>query len=392
MDEKKARRPLSELYVTARMVVLCVLVAFIILFVAIGHNDMRAENFRYLIRYLDRSSFSATGDFSTVYYKGKDPAFVMYKGELAVLSDGTLTLFDSDGAAVMTAGVPKDAQFASAQNESYITLFSRSDGRVYVFNSFSSVFEADFSYIYSVFAFDDGYAIVSAGNGYRTELTLYNKNFRAVYSLGTDNLITSVFLADGTLYYAAAVSDVGGAMAGGTVDDGEIGAFDTGTGEAVFKSRIEGIPLAVYLSGGRLFAASTAGIYTFNDEGEAAGRLRMKVDNAFSDGGFAVTAETGGNTCIIFAKNGRLYSGECGSVTDVCFGEHLFVLSQSAVYRLTASDIYAETDGIPTYAAGIARTDVRSGGMRIFALSDSSVLFCGSGSAFPLDTADERTG
>ena len=145
MDEKKARRPLSELYVTARMVVLCVLVAFIILFVAIGHNDMRAENFRYLIRYLDRSSFSATGDFSTVYYKGKDPAFVMYKGELAVLSDGTLTLFDSDGAAVMTAGVPKDAQFASAQNESYITLFSRSDGRVYVFNSFSSVFEADFS-------------------------------------------------------------------------------------------------------------------------------------------------------------------------------------------------------------------------------------------------------
>ncbi|MBO4216755.1 MAG: hypothetical protein J5940_02295, partial [Clostridia bacterium] len=167
MDEKRTKRPLSELYVTARMVVLCLLVAFIILFIAIGHGDMRSENFRYLIRYLDRSSLSSSDGFSTIYYKGENPSFVMYKGELAVLSDGVLTLFDNGGSVVMTADVPKDAEFAAKQSERYITLFSRTEGKVYVYNAFSSVFEASFSGLYSVFAFDDGLAVISSGDVYR---------------------------------------------------------------------------------------------------------------------------------------------------------------------------------------------------------------------------------
>ncbi|MBO4216791.1 MAG: hypothetical protein J5940_02485 [Clostridia bacterium] len=387
MDEKRTKRPLSELYVTARMVVLCLLVAFIVLFVAIGHSDMRAENFRYLIRYLDRSSFSATGEYSTVYYKGEAPSFVMYKGELAVLSDGVLTLYDSNGGVIMAADVPADAEFAARQSERYITVFSRSQGKLFVYNTFSSVFEAEFSGIYSVYAFDGGIAVVSAGDVYRTELTLFNGNFRKVYSLKTDNVISSLALSGSALCYAAVSSDVTAALSGES-EFGEAGAFDTGTGEQIFKSALSGIPIAAYCRGERFYAATTRGIYIFSLNGEESVYYPAEIKDAFTDGGFAVTVNDGGADYLVFADGDSLCSCSCDSVRDVCFGEYVYVLSQSAVYRLSKSEIYRETGGVPTYAAYSVGVQVRSGGKALFALSDGRVLFCGGGSAFPLEFPD----
>ena len=389
MDEKRTKRPLSELYVTARMVVLCLLVAFIILFIAIGHGDMRSENFRYLIRYLDRSSLSSSDGFSTIYYKGENPSFVMYKGELAVLSDGVLTLFDNGGSVVMTADVPKDAEFAAKQSERYITLFSRTEGKVYVYNAFSSVFEASFSGLYSVFAFDDGLAVISSGDVYRTELTLYNKNFRTVYSLKTDSIVTSVSLSGKILCYAAVPPDISDAFSGGAINCGEAGAFDTGTGESVFKSSLSGIPLATCLSGDRLYTATTDGIYLFASDGVLERYYPFEVTDAFTNGGFAVTVNDGGRTYLVYAVGDSLYSCGCGRVTDVCFGEYVYILSQSSIYRLTESEVYMEIGGVPTYSADSVRTQVRSGGSAVFAVSGGSVLLCGRGSAFPVSFTEE---
>lgn len=386
--EKRTKKPLSELYVTARLAVLCALVAFIVLFVAIGHNDMRAENFRYLIRYLDRSSFSPADGYSTLYYKGDSPAFEMYKGNLAVLADGELSLIDASGNTVMTDTVAADAEFAAAQNERYLVLFSRSQGVVRAYNSFSSVFEKKFSSIYSVYGFEDGFAVIAAGEGYRTDVTVMNADFRVIYTLSTDNIVTAALLKKNSLYLASVTPDVAGAFSGEDITAGEIGAFDVRTGNVLFRSKLCGMPLGIYHDGETLFTAATDGVYLFTGDGETAEHYRFTVTNAFTDGGFAVTADDGGRGRTLFFDRNGVFSCDCGSVADVGFSDGVYVLSQSAVYRLEKSGETAEVCGIKTFAAEAAKASVRSGGLRVFPLSDGKVLFCGRGSAFPLSVPD----
>lgn len=193
-SEKKEKK--FRLY---KFLTIAVLVAFLLGGALLFENDITVENLRYLIKYFDFSSSGAFSEESVIYYNADSGnEFYVFRGDLALVNPGGITLFDRRGSAVMTDTFNM-ANPTCVSSDKYIAVYDLGGHQVRVYNSFALLYENTFDYtVRGVSINSDGeFAVVTAAKSYRSAVYVYDREFKEVYKwLSSDKYATDAVFSD----------------------------------------------------------------------------------------------------------------------------------------------------------------------------------------------------
>lgn len=166
-----------------RYAVLILLVIFILLTSIIGRSYLKPENFRYLFKYFTADSPSSSSGYSDIEFStGENPRITVFKGDVAVLDGGILSIFGSDGKAAFTEDT--DGMTEISRHGRYLALYTPGGKELALYNSFSKVFGVSFEErLLFVRVGDDGsFVAVTESESGRVTASVYNRYFRLAYT------------------------------------------------------------------------------------------------------------------------------------------------------------------------------------------------------------------
>ncbi len=192
---------LSGRFKTAKYVVLCVLVVFLLTMVVMFREEITIENLRYLFKDFEIGENIVTSNDSMISYDS-DPQvnLALYKGDLVISGSTYFTLCDLQG----NNRLSEDSIFSNPvvlSGDKYLLIYGLSENTYAIYNTFSKLHTESFDYpIIAAALSDDGmYAIVTRTTEYRSVIYLYNKNFEKVGAIYKDKYVVDVkFNSDGT--------------------------------------------------------------------------------------------------------------------------------------------------------------------------------------------------
>ncbi len=193
-SEKKVKKFRLYKFIAGIVLVLFLLGGFLLF-----ENEITIENLRYMVKYLDFSSSGAFSEESVIYYNadnGND--FEVFRGDLALINSGGVTLYDRRGSAVMTDTYNMSKPTAVC-GDKYLAIYDLGGHNVRVYNSFSLLFEESFRYpVQAVSVNSDGaFCVVTAEKNYRSAVFVYDRNFEEIYRwLSSEKLALGAFLSD----------------------------------------------------------------------------------------------------------------------------------------------------------------------------------------------------
>lgn len=207
-SEKKVKK-----FRLLKFISITVLVLFLIGGFLLFKNDITIENLRYMVKYLDFSSSGAFSEESVIYYNS-DPEndFRVFRGDLALINQSSVTLFDRRGSAVMT-DTYNMARPVSVCGEKYLAIYDLGGHNVRIYNSFSLLFEQSFQYpVQSVSINSDGaFCVVTSEKNYRSAVFVYDQTFKETYRwLSAEKIAMSAFLSDRNELTISAIQAVAG--------------------------------------------------------------------------------------------------------------------------------------------------------------------------------------
>ncbi len=199
---------LADFYRLAKYGALVVLVIFVVLTTIICRKDLRAENFRYLFKYIDVDPSSTSANYKDIYYSaGSTSYFASYKGDLVLVGDGKLTLYNISGKNIMSGELGTDEAVCDADGK-YLLSYNPGENTVSLFNSFSKLYSITYDYpVTSASAGEDGsFAVITRDDNYRSAVYVYNSTFKRVYSLRSNEKHAASAAVSPNGKYAAVLS------------------------------------------------------------------------------------------------------------------------------------------------------------------------------------------
>ena len=174
----------AEKYMMLRICALVSLVAFVFGVLIFGHSSLKAENFKYLVKYIDKSPVLYSSFYEGIEYAGGENAkFGLYKGDVCVFDEGLLSLYGISGKNTLRSetGI---GNAAVAIGKEHLCVYGGSNNELRIYNSFSMVHSENFDYpILLVSPADEGgYAVATSERGYRSAVYVYNKAFIHKYT------------------------------------------------------------------------------------------------------------------------------------------------------------------------------------------------------------------
>ncbi len=231
-------------------------------------QDITTENFQYLLKDLDLSGLILDDTFDSLLYNGgSESSFGIYRGELAVVSPGTVGLYKPSGALSLskTNIFYNPALLTSAK---YFLVYDRGEtSRAYsVFNSFAELKTETYEYPITGAAIADNgtYALVTRDDTFRGIIRVYNANFKQILEIKKDKYVLSVdFSADGKTLVIASVYDQNGDFAA------EITTVDLTTAETgITVTKLGAMPLKVrFMKNGLIGVIYNDGAVVYNADG-----------------------------------------------------------------------------------------------------------------------------
>jgi len=206
---------LATRYKIAKYVTIFLALAFAVTMMTAFSGDITAENFQYLIKDLDLSGFANGDVFDTLLYNGgSNSVFGIYRGELAVVSPGTVSLYKPSAALSLN----KSNIYYSPRlltSEKYFLVYDRGDtSRSYaIFNSFAELKTETYTHPITGAAMSDSgnYALVTRDDSFRGIVRMYNDRFRQIMEIKKDKYILSIDISDdGKTLAIASVYDQNG--------------------------------------------------------------------------------------------------------------------------------------------------------------------------------------
>ena len=206
---------LATRYKIVKYITIVLALVFGVTMLTMFSGDITAENFQYLIKDLDLSGFANGYDFDTLLYNGgSNSVFGIYRGEMAVVSPGTVSLYKPSAALSLN----KSNIFYNPKlltSDKYFLVYDRGDtSRSYsVFNSFAELKTETYPYPITGAAIADSgyYALVTRDDSFRGIIRMYDDSFRQVMKIEKDKFILSIDLShDGKTLAIASVYDQGG--------------------------------------------------------------------------------------------------------------------------------------------------------------------------------------
>lgn len=206
---------LATRYQIIKYAIIVLALVFSVTMLTAFSGDITVENFQYLIKDLDLSGLATGTTFDTLLYNGgADSVFGIYRGELAVVSPGTVSLYKPSAALSLN----KSNIYYSPKlltSSKYFLVYDRGEtSRSYsVFNSFAELKTETYDYPITGAALSDNgsYALVTRDDSYRGIVRMYNDSFRQIMEIKKDKYILSIDLSDdGKTLAIASVYDQSG--------------------------------------------------------------------------------------------------------------------------------------------------------------------------------------
>lgn len=210
--EKKARRVSHLRYICLLLTVLFVVYGFA------AHGDvLTAENFRYMLKFLDLTEVDVSEMAEVRYDYGESNRGALFKGDLAVLNTDGLTVYSREAGTVGNKMFSESFRMedprlvATTQN---IFAYDLGGNEVRMFNSYSQLARLSMDYpIYGFSAVDSGhFAVITAEKNYRTAIYVYDAYARQIYKrLLSNTYIDYIALSpDGSRFLALGHESGGG--------------------------------------------------------------------------------------------------------------------------------------------------------------------------------------
>ncbi len=310
---------IAKKYMIAKYVVIALTLAFAVTMMTAYSDDITGENFQYLIKDLDLSGLVSDDTFDTLLYNGgSDSSFGIYRGELVIVSPGSVSLYKATAALSMNR---TNIYYAPVlhTSEKYFLVYDKGEtSRSYsIFNSFSELKTETMAFpITAADLADNGtYAIVTRDETYRGIVKVYDGNFRNPFDVKKDKYVMGIDLSEnGKSLAIVSAYDKGGNFVS------ELSVVDVVGHETVISVTEEGwMPLRVrILKDGSIGVLYTDRAVMYNADGSVKSVYSYgtapSVNAVFSDSYLAVVYNTTviGNdkTVEIVGTDGsKLFSG-----------------------------------------------------------------------------------
>ncbi|MBQ9747137.1 MAG: hypothetical protein IJW21_09995 [Clostridia bacterium] len=373
---------IADYYNIVKFAMLALLAVFVLAVAIFCNQDLRAENFKYLFKYIDVDPVATSSNYNDIYYNSNEKTvFAFYKGDLAVIGDGKLKLYNIAGNNILDEKLESENAVCDADGK-YLVLYYPGENTLSVYNSFSKLYGITYDYpVISASAGENGsFAVITREASYRSAVYIYNSTFKSVYTWRSNEKYA----------VSAAVSPDGknAAVLTYAKHDGtymrELAVRNISKDKSVLTVSSEGgIPLkAGFFAGGRLYCLFSDGIVFYNKDFEQTEKISFSEEiqffRAFSDGIVTVTGKTKADCKVSFyGSDGekKLTKSFQYPVLDVnMIDDNIYLLTDTGIYR------YNEN--------GLACAPVQSGAGKMFLFDDGNVLLCYSERTVLVDKTD----
>ncbi len=258
-----------------------------------------AENFRYFYKFLRAENQVAENAFADVSWTAdSESTFALYKGDIALMSRGTLTLYSQDSTTLLRM-TEEDSAVMNADG-AYLLTFLPGQKNVNVYHSFSRKLTlAAASTVGAVTSSPDGAIAVSAIKGSGSVLTVFARNSMTWFEKSeADSLAFDLaFSQSGKSLAVLSLTGSGGTYAT------TLRVFDAAKGTETFSASLAAEkPVAVgYLQNGTLYALTDHSLTFVRRGGETQTTVALSASPTF-----AVQSDT--EVLIVSGANAFRYS------------------------------------------------------------------------------------
>ena len=185
---------LAGRFKTAKYIMICVLVVFLLLAVVLFREDITVENLRYLLKDFEIGDNINTTYNDTINYDADlQVKLALYKGDLVVAGSSYFFLSDLRG----NKRLNEDSVFSNPivlSSEKYLLVYGLSENTYTIYNTFSKLHTETLDYPISAAAVSDKgmYAIVTRSAEYRSVIYLYNEDFDRIGAVYKDKYVIDV--------------------------------------------------------------------------------------------------------------------------------------------------------------------------------------------------------
>jgi hypothetical protein len=361
---------IADYYKLIKYGMLVILAGFVLVVCIFCNRDLRPENFRYLFKYIDVDPVATSANYKDIYYNSnKNTHFAFYKGDLAVVGDGRLNLYNIAGSNILSEKLDGENSICDADGK-YLLTYEPGGKTVSVFNSFSKLYTLNYDYpVISAYAGDNGsFAVITREDGYRSAVYIYNSTFKSIYTWRSNERYAASAAISPNGKNAAVISY---SQAGGTYSR-ELTVRNVSKDKSVLTVSSEGaIPVKVgFFSRGELYCLYSDGITFYNKDFEEKNTVHfdgsVQLFKTFSDGIILVTGKTKADSVITYyGREGEIkftksfqYSVLDAKIID----DNIYLLTDGAVYRYDKD--------------GLAKADAEDGADKMFVFDDGNVMLC----------------
>jgi hypothetical protein len=373
---------LADFYGLAKFGAIVVLVIFVLLTTIICRRDLRAENFRYLFKYIDIDPASTSANYKDIYYSaGSSSNFYFYKGDLVLAGDGKLKLYNISGKNVMSDNIGSQNAVCDADGK-YLITYSPGGNKVSIFNSFSKLYELDYDYpVISATAGDDGsFAVITRDADYKSAVYFYNSTFKLVYSIRSNEkyAASAAISPDGKFASYLSYTSINGLY----VRDLVVRNISKDT-EELFVETEGKLPIKTgFFDDGALFVLYSDGIGFYNEKFKEITNFSfnhpIQFFRSFGEYIAVLSGETkAGATLYVFDSEGNRKFTESFlfSVIDVqIIDDKIYLLSPNAVF------CYGEDT--------VTRALFEGNVYKMYAFDDGNIMLCYANSTKLLKASD----
>ncbi len=373
---------LADFYRLAKFGSLIVLAVFVILTSIICHDDLRAENFRYLFKYIDIDPSSSSGNYKDIYYSaGSTSYFNFYKGDLVLVGDGKLKLYNISGKNILSADIDTENSLCDADGK-YLITYEPGENTVSVFNSFFKLYSITYDYpVVSASAGTDGsFAVITRDKDYRSTVYVYNDSFKIVYSVRSNEKYAADAAVSPNGKYAAVLSY----DSNGGVYYRELSVRSISKDEEKLLVKTEGkLPLEVgFFDDSSLFALYSDGISfydkKFKENISVSFDSQIQFYRVFDDCIAVMTGETkAGAVLHIYDSDGKEKFTESFPFSTIDVN-----IVDDKIYLLGANAVYSVNDGYVSFA------EFEGSPKKMFVFDDGNVMICFSDRTKLIKTSD----
>ncbi|MBP5289495.1 MAG: hypothetical protein J6Z79_06470 [Clostridia bacterium] len=207
---------LIKKYRLYKFVTLGVLVLFLLGGLVLFQKDITLENLRYLVKYVGFYSGTPEGGSTILYDADTENVYGSFRGDLAVVNHGGMSLYDRMGTAVLTDSFNMTNPVMES-GDKFLIVYDLGGHNLRVYNSFSLLHEENFEYtIQSVSVNAAGYySVATAQRSYHAAVVVYNDDFKEVFRwLSAEKFVTDCVLTDTEAMYLTTIRVEGGDLVG----------------------------------------------------------------------------------------------------------------------------------------------------------------------------------